>query len=579
MTSHTNATSGGTGRSIVKILGGGREVGRSCVFLRVQDKSILLDCGLHPGKRNLARLPQLDFLRENPPDAVVITHYHIDHIGGLPYLSTATGFDGPVYMTKPTKDLGLLVISDFLRLNGSEVPFSEEDMTRCLNAATIVETERTIQVSAGLDLRFLYAGHALGAVMVQVIAHGYVVLYTGDITTFPERLIDTLCVSGAAPQPDLLIMESTYAGSIREYSRRTNERLLLKEVSNTLEAGGKVLIPAFAVGRTLEIVAILISYSRRCNLSFPIHVSSPLARAAMKAMLEQDSSWFADGVREHVLHDLVELQERIPLSQRSRVDDNEYQMVLIAAPAMLNAGFSREVFQKWRSDERNLVALPGFGYSDGSKGTESGYRCQIRNYSLSAHADAMGLFQLVRKLRPKKVVLVHGEDRPIESLEKLLKSDLGIGVKSPRTGEKVSLSRFENHVRCPHSLWELNHNRKESSELAERALLAFQKGNGCLRRQGEFWRCETKFRSWEFARKAIISGLLRIKKSGHMFGINESAITEAVAKFEEDSSRSGSIRSVIFKGVGDGRRVVFLCSQTDVSLARSLINEIVSVDR
>lgn len=298
---------------------------------------VLLDCGIHSGRKEWKdRVPlSLDVIKRHPPDAVVITHYHIDHVGALPFLTEVLGYKGPVYMTEPTLHLAAEVLADFVKVHGEDVPYTLRDVKRCLERAMTINLQQDVEVTPGLDIRCFYAGHALGAVMVQVILSDCVILYTGDVASTTERILGALRTSGCA-LPDVVITESTYATRIREDSRTSRERQLLSEVCRGLDRGGRVLIPAFAVGRTQELLVLLTSFWHRSNLRYPIHVSSALAQRTNDIFLQlSHTPWITDSAQK-LIHSALHSKENSHLT--SAQIEATHPKVLITAPAMLNAG-------------------------------------------------------------------------------------------------------------------------------------------------------------------------------------------------------------------------------------------------
>ena len=171
------------------MLGAGHDVGRSCVVVTLGDKRIMFDCGMHIGYKDSRRFP--DFTKLTPHggsltsviDAVVITHFHLDHCGTLPHMTEVLGYDGPIYMTAPTAAICPSLLEDYRHLmtdrRGEPNLYTAEDITACMRKVTPVALHERVHVGGGLSLGPYYAGHVLGAAMFHADNHGVSVLYTG----------------------------------------------------------------------------------------------------------------------------------------------------------------------------------------------------------------------------------------------------------------------------------------------------------------------------------------------------------------------------------------------------------------
>ena len=261
-------------------LGAGQDVGRSCILVSIADKNIVFDCGMHMGYDDERCFPDFSYISKSGQftelvDCVVISHFHLDqyvlpggiHLidcyscGALPYFTEMCGYDGPIYMTHPTKAICPLLLEDYRKITVDRMNrtnstnagkddrgfFTSEDIKNCMKKVTAIHLRQTVHVDEDLTLTAFYAGHVLGAAMIHVqVRGGLSVVYTGDYNMTPDRhlgaaWIDRLC-------PDVLITETTYATTVRD-SKRARERDFLKKVHDCVEQGGKVLIPVFALGR------------------------------------------------------------------------------------------------------------------------------------------------------------------------------------------------------------------------------------------------------------------------------------------------------------------------------------------
>ncbi|XP_028200048.1 cleavage and polyadenylation specificity factor subunit 3-II isoform X3 [Glycine soja] len=346
------------------VLGAGQEVGKSCVVVTINAKRIMFDCGMHMGYLDHRRYP--DFTRISPSrdlnsalSCIIITHFHLDHVGALAYFTEVLGYNGPVYMTYPTKALAPLMLEDYRKVmvdrRGEEELFSSDQIAECMKKVIAVDLRQTVQVEKDLQIRAYYAGHVIGAAMFYAKVGDAEMVYTGDYNMTPDRHLGAAQIDRL--RLDLLITESTYATTIRD-SRYAREREFLKAVHKCVSCGGKVLIPTFALGRAQELCILLEDYWERMNLKVPIYFSAGLtiqANAYYKMLIRWTRQKIKDTYSKHNAFDFKNVQK----FERSMIDAPG-PCVLFATPGMLSGGFSVEVFKHWAVSENNLVSLPGF---------------------------------------------------------------------------------------------------------------------------------------------------------------------------------------------------------------------------
>lgn len=251
-------------------------------------------------------------------------------------------------------------------------------------------------------------------------------------------------------RPDVLITESTYATTIRD-SKRCRERDFLKKVHESMDKGGKVLIPVFALGRAQELCILLETYWDRMNLKAPIYFSTGLTEKA-NHYYKLFVTWTNQKIKNtFVQRNMFDFKHIKPFD-RSFID-NPGPMVVFATPGMLHAGLSLQIFKKWAADEKNMVVIPGYcvagtvGHKvlSGQKKIELDkksiidVKLSVQYMSFSAHADAKGIMQLIRQAEPKNVVLVHGEAGKMDFLKQQIEKEFGIGCFKPANGETVCM--------------------------------------------------------------------------------------------------------------------------------------------
>src|ERR1043165_5585681 len=275
----------------VTFLGAAQTVTGSMHLLETPDARILLDCGLMLGHRDDVHRRNLQFPFAAPYiDAVLLSHAHIDHCGNLPNL-VRQGFTGPIYCTPATRDLLAIMLADSAKIQAEEAAYAhhvdefstsllytarevEQTLTQCVTAPYAVSRE----IGEGIRFRFLDAGHLLGSAMIVVTCDidgsTRTITFTGDLG---RDALHFLHSPEALPTSDLIISESTYGGRVHQSPITLNERLHAV-VRKTVERDGKVLIPAFSLGRAQIVVHTLCQSMRQGRLpKVPLYVDSPLA--------------------------------------------------------------------------------------------------------------------------------------------------------------------------------------------------------------------------------------------------------------------------------------------------------------
>ncbi|KAL8273946.1 hypothetical protein Esti_002125 [Eimeria stiedai] len=443
-------------------LGAGCEVGRSCVVVSFGNMKVMFDCGVHPAHSGIGALPLFDGEDVSKVDVCLITHFHLDHCGALPYLLTKTGFRGRVFMTQPTRLIARLLWHDYARMGrlaegegGGVSLFSEEDIEYTLQVVETLDFRQQVQVGEA-KISCYGAGHVVGACMFVVEVGGVRVLYTGDFSREKDRHVPVAEV----PQTDVhvLISESTYGVHVHE-ARPLRERRLIKAVVETVTRGGKVLMPVFALGRAQELLLILDEHWTQQPLlhRIPIFFVSPLSAKSM-AVFEAFVDMCGEELRNRALQGdnpfhLRHVRTVGSLEQIASSIHGPSPCVLLAAPGMLQAGASREAFEAWAGSRQNLVLLTGYTV----RGTladelrkdqevlqladrQLRRRCLVEVISFSAHSDYMQTRDFVSLLRVPNVVLVHGERSEMKRLqEKLVFENPALSVFTPEILQTVAL--------------------------------------------------------------------------------------------------------------------------------------------
>jgi len=434
-------------------LGAGQDVGRSCILLSMGGKNIMLDCGMHMGFNDERRFPDFTYIAPEGPltsyiDCVIISHFHLDHCGALPYFTEMVGYTGPIYMTHPTKAIAPILLEDMRKVaverKGESNFFTSQNIKDCMKKVVAVTLHQSVMVDGQLEIKAYYAGHVLGAAMFWIRVGSQSVVYTGDYNMTPDRHLGAAWIDKC--RPDLLISESTYATTIRD-SKRCRERDFLKKIHECVDRGGKVLIPVFALGRAQELCILLETYWERMNLKVPVYFAVGLTEKANN-YYKMFITWTNQKIRKtFVQRNMFDFKHIKPFDKA--YIDNPGAMVVFATPGMLHAGLSLQIFKKWAPNENNMVIMPGFcvvgtvGHKvlNGAKKIEFENRqivevkMSVQYMSFSAHADAKGIMQLIQYCEPRNVMLVHGEAAKMEFLKEKIKKEFDLECYMPANGE------------------------------------------------------------------------------------------------------------------------------------------------
>ena len=386
-------------------------------------------------------------------DCVIISHFHLDHCGSLPYLTEMCGYDGPIYMTHPTREICPLLLEDYRKITvdqkGELNFFSTEDIINCMRKVIPISLHESVNVLEDLEIKCYYAGHVLGAAMFLIRSGDESVVYTGDYNTTPDRHLGAAWIDKV--YPDVLITETTYATTIRD-SKKARESDFLQKVHDCVKSGGKVLIPVFALGRAQELCILIESYWERMNLKVPVYFSGGITRKA-NDLYRLYINWTNEKLKKTFSErNMFDFKHIKPFEMAFA--DNPGPQVLFASPGMLHAGISLEVFKKWAPDQNNLVILPGYCVPKtvgarvlaGEKkikltGGEIAVNLKVKHLSFSAHADAKGIRQIIKQSGAKNVLLVHGELAKMIALKESIRKEFGIDSFHPANGETVTFQK------------------------------------------------------------------------------------------------------------------------------------------
>lgn len=468
-------------------IGAAHDVTGSCTLLEVGAHRILIDCGMRQGTCAFenVELP----VPASEIDCVLLTHAHVDHSGHLPLLSR-NGFHGAIYATAATCSLCEIMLRDCAHIQMSEAEYKNRkaqrantsqveplyDLTDAENAIRCLrhcDYDRHIRINENVTIRFTDIGHLLGSACIEVwLTEGGVekkIVFSGDVGNTDQPIIkDPQRVEDA----DYVMIESTY-GSRFHGERHEHVNTLASFIQRTLDRGGNVIIPSFAVGRTQEILYFIREIKNR-NLvtghgSFPVYVDSPLAYEATGIFMQCDTTCLDDDFKAVMAkgeNPLVfdGLHLNTTTEESKALNDDPTPKVIISASGMCEAGRIRHhlKYNLWRPE--SLILFVGYQAEgtlgriiyDGAEsvrlfGDEVAVEAEIGFLpGVSGHADKQGLLDWLTSFtaKPRQIFVNHGSEESCEDFARCLREEYGYSAYAPYSGAEYNLAA-EQFIRMP----------------------------------------------------------------------------------------------------------------------------------
>ncbi len=453
---------------ILYCLGGVKQVGRSCFVVVTPESKIMLDCGINPGEnQSYNAYPRIDWFNFNLEelDAVVISHAHIDHQGFLPTLYKF-GYKGPVYCTEPTLPLMALLQMDSIKLsksNGAYLPYEIRDVNESIKHCIPIPYGKPTDISPDITITLNNAGHIMGSATVHInIAGTHNILYTGDYKYAKTQLLDSAISN--YPRVETVITESTYgsSGDIMpdQYSVYGT---FTESINQTLKQGGKVLIPVPAVGRAQEIMLVLDKEMREGRLiESPIFIEGMISEAS--AIHMSYAHYLGYDVRKSVFQGINPFQSSYftvinGLSKRDEVFNDDSPSIIMATSGMLEGGPSVEYFKDISPKPQNKIIFVSYQIngtlgrrvldgtiSEASMVDKNGkmkvipVRCSKQKIDgFSGHSDFNQILSFISRVKPKRVLVNHGEKSKSENIASSIYSKLKIRSSVPDNRDIIKL--------------------------------------------------------------------------------------------------------------------------------------------
>ena len=449
-------------------LGGAEEIGASCFYLNIEETGIILDCGMHPKKTGLDSLPEFDLIKDLHVDFVLISHAHQDHLGALPFLVKKHPYVR-IITTPQTRAIAELTLHDSVSILKEQVRedegiifYSHEEIDLLIQSIEYKAygdefflTGYKHKSSEPIKVTFFDAGHILGSAGIQLEFDNRKILYTGDINLSRQELLTGADLPKA--KIDTLLLETTYGNTDSLQLRDWNDEseMFAKEANKIINNGGSILIPVFALGKSQEILAVTKELMQKKKL-----IETDIYTGGLGTKISR----VYDYNRYVVKYSNPEFElSKVPQKNIYEIENYESlfkipSIVLASSGMMLEKTISFQLGKYWLRRSNSAIftvgfmeeTTPGFKFANSLKGNTiqltnnselSEVKCIIKNFRFSSHSKREELLEVVKKLRPENVILIHGDPAATEWVRaSILKNNQKIKVFITKKGKKMTFN-------------------------------------------------------------------------------------------------------------------------------------------
>lgn len=442
-----------------------REIGANSYLLETDDYRLVMDSGMHPKYEGKDALPNLESLQDGSVDAILLSHAHHDHLGSIPLLQRKHA-NAPVFMTEPTGEVGSAMLHNSVNvmtkqreeLGLMDYPlFTHKELDSLKKQWSYVRLEKPFFLpQSDIAVTYYDAGHIIGSAGMLVRQGAHTLFYTGDVNFESQTLS---CAAKFPTEPvDVLVMETTRGDYVRpaDYSRRTEKERMAAVIRDTYEANGSVLLPVFALGKSQEVMLMLHELSEHGLIP-----DMPLILGGLATKITTLHDMYAHNTRRH--YPGFSLLEDIDILVASRAKKKQivYQtrsLFALSSGMMTENTTSNQFAQNgFLSNAKNTVAF--VGYTDPESPGYALRTCKpgqsitldkrmppvqvnarVETFDFSAHSTRETLLDYVRKVRPKKLLLVHGDEPAQLWFERQVNEQMpDIQVLRPEPGQTIDL--------------------------------------------------------------------------------------------------------------------------------------------
>ena len=448
-------------------LGGAQDIGANCYYLNLNDTGIILDCGMHPQKTGLESLPDFDLLNNLPLDYVFISHAHQDHLSSLPFLIKRFPYL-KIITTPQTRALAELTLHNSVSILRNQIAdekfdiFSHDEVDLLIKMIDYKSYNEKFEIKGyrnheETEVEFFDAGHILGSagILIQHRGSKKNIFYSGDINLTNQPIIKGAVLPNN--KIDFLILETTYGATDSSYISGWNVQAerLASSINNIFNDGGSVLIPVFSLGKTQEILKTLWDLIQKGKLA-----NTDIYTGGLGTKINRVYDYNRYVVN---MNDPEFELSSIPQRNLYEIEDpNDFFkspcIVLASSGMMIEGTASYNLAKRWIKQKKSAIftvgymekSTPGYKFANTTKGEkiklseseqEEEIKCTIKKFRFTAHSKREDLLEIVNRLKPANVILIHGDDVAIDWIgSSILNQFNGIKVYRAEVGKEILLS-------------------------------------------------------------------------------------------------------------------------------------------